>query len=171
MRGHLAALQHRQENAREARKKGRVIDPMAIATCNSTLLTAKELSQEIEPLKQSIKAVTMGRGTFADWVRLCSAYNVAMAIEHFGVVRGYKEALDELRLVLDAVGVRGGGDAKNWKSPALHSHEMKVLRMQAADYKFQLGQLSYGEYKQAYDRAVNKVRSGSGEVFEVGALQ
>ncbi len=172
MRANLAQIHQRNLIAQSIVKGGKhVVDPMAIATCHATLLTQKEVMNQIEPMKSSIKAMTMGKGSFADWVRLSSAYNVAMAIEHFGVVRGYSGALEDLKQVLDAIGLRAGGELNIWKSPTLYANEIKVLRMQASDYKFQISQLSYGEYTKAYDYAVRKVRSGQGEVFKVGELQ
>lgn len=171
MRGNLVDLQHRQAKAHETRNKGCIIDPMAIAICNSTLLTQKEIGDKIEPMRLGVKAMTMGKGSFANWVCLCSGLHVSMAIERFGVVTGYKEVLAELKDVLDAIGQRGGDDAASWKPPTLYAHEIKVLRLQCTDHKFQLSQLSYGEFIQAYDYAVNKCRSEGGEVFRIGELQ
>lgn len=172
MRGHIAQIHQRNLIAQHIIRSGEhVVDPMAIATCNATLMTRKEIESKIEPMRLSVKAMTMGKGTFTDWVRLCSAYNVAKSIEHFGVVRGYKNALTELKHVLDAIGQRAGEDACNWKYPTLYAHEIQVLRMQCSDHKFQLTQISYGEFIQAYDHAVNKCRSQGGEVFKLGELQ
>ncbi len=172
MRGHIAQIHQRNLIAQSIVKSGQhVVDPMAIAACHATLLTQKEIEDKILPMRNSVKAMTMGKGTFGDWVLLCSACNVAFSIEHFGVVRGYKEALEELEQALSAIGKRGGQDATSWKSPTLYAHEIKVLRMQCSDHKFQLSQLSYGEFIQAYDHAVRKCRSQGGEVFKRGELQ
>ncbi len=172
MRGHIAQIHQRNLIAQSIVKSGQhVVDPMAIATCNATRLTQQEIAKNIDPLKASVKAMTMGKGSFGDWVRMSTAYNVSMAIEQLRIVRGYKGVLQELKTVLDAIGVRAGGECAGWKSPTLYAEEIKVLRMQASDYKFQISQLSYGEYTQAYDLAVKKVRGGQGEVFSCEELQ
>lgn len=172
MRGHIAQIHQRNLIAQHLVRSGEhVVDPMTIATSNATLLTRKEIDGKIEPIRLSVKAMTMGKGTFNDWVRLCTAYNVALSIEHFGVVRGYKGVLSELKTVLSTIGDRAGEFAHKWKSPTLYAHEIQVLRMLCSDHKFQLSQISYGEFIQAYDHAVNKCRSQGGEVFKVGELQ
>jgi hypothetical protein len=172
MRHHVAKIHQRNIIAQQLVRSGEhVVDPMAIAICNSTCLTSIEIDDKIEPMRLGVKAMTLGKGSFANWVCLCSGLHVAMAIEHFGIVRGYKEALAELKEVLDAIGNRAGETAANWKPPTLYAHEIKVLRLQCSDHKFQLSQLSYGEFIQAYDYAVNKCRAEGGEVFKAGDLQ
>jgi hypothetical protein len=158
---HLAHRQMQRTHAMRGKRK----DTMAIVTCNATLMSPFEVSQHIQPLKQSLDAMRQGRATFEDYVRLSSSYHLAHGIEHFGVVRGLKELIDETRVVLDAIGHRGG-DQHNWKPPTLYASEIKRLQDHIAEHKFQLEKVSYGEYVQAYEYAVRKVEASKGEVFK-----
>lgn len=171
MRANLAQVHHRVRMAQRRVKDGQhAANPIAIAKCHATLFTSGEIAQKINPLAASIKAMSMGKGSFFDFVQISTAFHAAGGIEHFRVVKGFANELQDIERHLNAIGARGG-DADQWKPPTLYAEEIKATRLLATIYKFQLSNVSYGEYIKAYDYAVSKVRSDKGEVYKAGELQ
>lgn len=171
MRTNLAQVHHRLRMAQQRVKDGRhAANPIAIAKCYATLFTSGEIAQKINPLTASIKAMSTGKGSFLDFVRLSTAFHAASGIEHFRVVKGFAHELQGIERHLNSIGARGG-DVDQWKPATLYAEEIKAIRLLATIYKFQLNNISYGEYAKAYDYAVSRVRSDKGEVYKVGELQ
>lgn len=55
--------------------------------------------------------------------------------------------------------------------PTLWANELECLRELADLYKFQLSQLSYGEYRAARDLAVARVKSAKGQVVNTTGME
>ena len=141
-------------------------DPMTMARARAGLLTTAEVAQIMAASTAAADAMAKGRGTRLHWVALCSALNMAKAIEDGGVVRGLAGHLDNIEATLNTLANRAG-ERKNpptWKAPALHFDEMDDMRLLVDLYRHQLQQLSYMEYRTACDLAQARVRSSGGEV-------
>lgn len=138
----------------------------------ATRFTAAELQTTLQPLRDAAEAMATGRGTRTHWVSLCSALNVAMAIESGGVVRGIAGHLANIKATLKALGTRAGEDEHppTWRAPALRFDEMDDIRLLVDLHAHQLSHVSYGEYQTAYRLAVARVRQGKGEVVNEEGL-
>lgn len=140
---------------------------IAVARAGAGRLTAAEVTHIMSGCRAAAGAMAMGRGTRNDWVSLCSALNIARAIDDIGaVLRGLRGHLDDIEATLRALATRAGEDdhPPTWNAPALRFDEMDAVRLLAELFQTQLDQLSYAEYQDAYALAVARVRSGGGEV-------
>jgi hypothetical protein len=110
--------------------------------------------------------MAQGRGIRSDWVTLCSATNVAKAIESYGVVRGIAGHLDDIEAILLTLAERAGENKHppTWRAPALRFDEIDAIRLLVDLHRYQLQNVSHGEYHKACTLAVARVRSGGGEV-------
>lgn len=143
------------------------------ARLHATCLTAAELQTALHLPRMALKELSAGRGTREHWISLCSALNVAMAIESGGVVRGLSQHFNQIEQTLNAIGNRASSDTRlqGWTAPALWATEMDALRLLVDLHAHQLKHLSYGEYQAAYRLAVARVQSGGGEVVKAYALK
>lgn len=144
--------------------------PVNVAIRNTTKLTPPEIEHYIVPSRRAVEAFRVGKGTFKDWLRLCTLVNVGMAIEDGGVVKGLR---DELKVALDAleeIGARQDSPT-GWKPGALRASELEAIRMLVVAHDFQLRQISYGEHQEAYRLATARVKSDGGEVINLKNIQ
>jgi len=149
---------------------------------HSTIDTAREGASALTPAevahimanpRKAADALVAGRGTRQHWACLCTALNVARAIEHGGVVRGLAAHLDDIERALNAAGTRAGDTATppTWTAPALWATERDAVRLLVNLHTQQLRQLSYLEYQTAWRLAVARVQSAGGEVINTDALK
>lgn len=122
------------------------------------------------PSRRAVEAFRVGKGTFKDWLRLCTLVNVGMAIEDGGVVKGLRSDLKAALDALEEIGTRQDS-TKGWKSGALRATELEAIRMLVVAHEFQLRQVSYGEPQEAYRLATARVKCDGGEVINLKNIQ
>lgn len=146
-----------------------LLTPTTLLTAveGSSSLHQEEIERVIKPLQRAVDALRKRTATYDDWLRVASVVNIARAIERQGVVRGLAAELDRCRAEAQAIGDRTGDTDATWQSPTLYASEIAALQDLVRWHRFQLQQLSYGEYSKARDYAVAKVRSSGGQVFNV----
>lgn len=149
-----------------SRRRHISLTPMLVAANGASRLTPDEISQITGPLRKSANAFRRATGAYHDWLRLCTAHNVGKAIEDGGVVRGLQSILDEAHAALLHISWRMETPA-GWQPGALHAHEIRALVNLVEKHTFQLRQLSYREYQDAYRLAVGRVRSDGGECVDL----
>lgn len=176
---HAASLGSAPANLRIDTTNG--ITMLAIADCGvSTLDTAinqagllrpQDVEQIITPCANACAAILSGSGRRDHWVTLCSALNMALSIERQGVVRGMAGHLASIEATLLAIAARAGEDdtPPTWRPPQLSLDETDNMRLLVQLHQFQLEQLSYGEYRRAFEATVNRVRGGGGEAVNLPA--
>ena len=165
---HLASLN--QANAQRAARayavaKAGMAHAPIIAQVRASRLTGKELLHILTPMRHCVEQARKGCLTEQQWVVLSTAQNVSRAIEDQGVVRGFSLQLDASHDALQAIENRSTlRETRPWHSPTLRSEELAAVRELASLHAFQLKQLSYGEYQNAFALAVARVRSSGGQV-------
>lgn len=144
--------------------------PVDVAIRNATKLTQKEIDHYIVPSTRAVDAFRTGRGTFKDWLRLCTLVNVGQAIEDGGVVKGFRADLDTARAMLEEIGTRQDSPS-GWKPGALRAAELEAIRMLVVAHKFQLSNVSYAEHQEAYRLATARVKCDGGEAINLKNIQ
>ena len=154
--------------AAQAASRGRriALSPLLVAANGASRLTPAELRHITGPMTDAVRAFRRAAGTYADWLRLCTARNVGQAIEDGGVVRGLQEILDDAHTALLQISWRME-TANGWQPSALHAPEIRAIANLVEKHTFQLRQLSYTEYQTAYRLATSRVRSDGGECVKL----
>lgn len=140
-------------------------DGITIARMNNTRLTAAERQRIMGPCRAALDAMRQARATYSQWVVLCTACNVAMAIEDGGVIRGQREIIAESDRALAAIGARCGHTADAWTPCPCTGPEITALAYLLAAHSRQVSELTYGEYTRQFDLAVARVATDGGLVF------
>lgn len=145
--------------------------PLDVAMNNATKLRSQDVEQIITPYANACAAIVSGSGRRDHWATLCSSLNMALSIERQGVVRGMAGHLASIEAALLAIAARAGEDdtPPTWQPPQLSLDETDNVRLLVQLHKFQLEQLSYGEYRRAFEATVNRVRGGGGEAVNLPA--
>lgn len=135
--------------------------PLSMATDMAALLTRAEVDYAMRHAESAAPALCMGHGTQAQYEVLCSAAVLAQAIDALGVVSGLRDHLSQISETLEAIATRTGATntPPTWRSPALRSAEMDDVRLLVKLLRYQLTQLSYGEYQKATRRVAGWLRS------------
>ena len=123
------------------------------------------------PLGAAADRMRRGQASDNDWAVLTGSLLMAQSIEKQGVVRGLAGHLDGVDRALVAIEARATR-AGPWRSPTLHFHELDAVHLLLDLHEFQLEQLSYGEFRRAYEATEARVRSSGGQLVrpsEVGA--
>lgn len=150
-----------------------VLTPLAIARGQASCLTQAELDTALSGAREACRLLALGRGTQAHWISLCSALNVARAIEDGGAVRGLTEHLDSIERAINAISRRAckSEQLDTWTPPALWAAEIDAIRLLVTLYTHQLKHLSYAEYQAAWRLATARVQSARGQVLNRQALK
>lgn len=144
---------------------------LGIASVNVALMSAADIAKKIGHGQRAIEAFRTGHGTYAHWLRLCTHANVGLAIEHIGVVKGLKDELMEGFAALQSISGRMETAPGVWTPSALRATELAAIRSLVRWHEFQLSQISYREYADAYNRAAGRVTSAGGEIVDMRALE
>lgn len=167
-----ATQQRRKHHSRPARVMAPGSNPVAFALRQATGLTAAELAGLIDPLREALAAFEQGHGTQLLWSRLCTAHHVGAAVERRGKIRGTPGVVQGLEqvyaaayAVLDQIS-RLAEASQPWHCPALTQEALQALGDLVRVYAFALSQLSYGEYEDAFRRAVIAVVQAGGRVID-----
>ena len=137
-------------------------NPFVIARNQATLLTSEERAKVMTPLGAAADRMRRGQASDNDWAVLTGSLLMAQSIEKQGVVRGLAGHLDGVDRALVAIEARA----------TRHFHELDAIHLLLDLHEFQLEQLSYGEFRRAYEATEARVRSSGGQLVrpsEVGA--
>jgi hypothetical protein len=133
----------------------------------TTRLTPAEIQRILQPCHKALQAMRTAAASYNQWVVLCTAGHVALAIEDGGVITGQREIIDLANTVLDHIGQRCNLTADRWTPAACYSHELNALADLVAAHSRQVHELTYGEYTRAADKAVARVATDGGQVFRM----
>lgn len=140
-------------------------DGITIARMHNTRLTKAEIQRIMVPCRAAVAALRQAQGNYNQWVALCTACHVAMAIEDSGVITGQREIITDAEHALDAIGNRCGGTAAAWKPRACTGPELTALADLVTAHSRQVHELTYGEYTRQFNLAVARVATEGGLVF------
>ena len=129
-----------------------------------------ELQDHLNRYRAAFEQAKKGELTEPNWIKLCTVLNLARAIEKLGVITGFDEHHKEVEAVLQAISDRAENyGTRQWQPPTIDEAESRTLSNMILNYTFQLRQISVGEYKTAFLRATNYVRSNGGTVVPLRA--
>ena len=141
-------------------------DGITITRMHNTRLPAAEVLRIMGPCKAALAALRSATATYNQWVVLCTACHVAMAIEDGGIITGQREIITEAEQALDAIGTRCGLTAAAWTPRACTGPELTALADLVPAHSRQVVELTYGEYTRQCDLAVARVATDGGLVFK-----
>lgn len=148
-----------------------VHNPFLVARNHATRLTAAERATVMTPLRAAADRMRRGQASDDDWAVLTGSLLMAQSIERQGVVRGLAEhlaSIDRALVAIEACATQAGP----WRAPTLYFHELDAVQLLLDLHGFQLSELSYGEFRRAFDATEARVRSSGGQLVrpsEVGA--
>lgn len=144
-----------------------------VAVGKATRLSEKELDTALAGPSDAARMLTLGRGNQEHWITLCTALNVAKAIESGGTVRGLTEHLVHIERALNSISRRACKNEQldSWSAPALYATEIDAVHLLVTLYKYQLKQLAYAEYQAAWRLATARVQSSQGQVYHRQQLE
>jgi hypothetical protein len=131
----------------------------------NTRLSPLEIERIILPCKQALQAMREARATHDQWVVLCTARHVGIAIEDGGVIRGQRFLFDEAEAALEQIGDRCVHSVEGWKPCACFGRELSALADMVNAHSRQVHELTYGEYTRAADLALSRVETNGGQVY------
>lgn len=140
-----------------------VHNPFLVARNHATRLTAAERATVMTPLRAAADRMRRGQASDDDWAVLTGSLLMAQSIERQGVVRGLAEHLASIDRALVAIEARAT-QAGPWRAPTLHFHELDAVQLLLDLHGFQLSELSYGEFRRAFDATEARVRSSGGQL-------
>lgn len=155
---------------RKYRPKPVALDTLALASRRAAKVPPAEIEAVMEPIAQSFQAMRQGVGGEDAWSILAGSVELALSIEHKGVVRGLQGHLKAAEAALAAIRQRAMS-AGSWKPTPLYFQEIGALDEFTWLHKAQLESLSGGEWLAAHNRAAGIVSSARGTVLDVRVLQ
>ncbi|MCL1962228.1 MAG: hypothetical protein FWG56_10790 [Desulfovibrionaceae bacterium] len=139
---------------------------LEMALKNATVLTPDELADILVPLRAAFDRLRQVQASEVDWCVLAGCLGMAQNIERQGVVRGLREHLAAADRALCAVEARAS-DSGHWRAPALRFNELDAIGTFVDLHEFQLRQLSYAEFRRAYQTTEGQARSRGAEVIKL----
>ena len=143
-------------------------DGITIARVLNTRLSESEVQRIMGMCKAALQAMREARATYHDWVTLCTARHVGIAIEDGGIIRGQRFLFDLGEAALDSIGDRCGTTLDTWTPRPCTGPELSALADMLAAHSRQVRELTYSEYTRAADLAVSRVETDGGQVFRAG---
>lgn len=141
------------------------LNPIRLAINTATRLTDAEIAGVMQSIESGAEAMRTGTATAANWLNLVTAAQVAICIEEQGIVRGLSEPLHGADRILAAIEARATAATGRWRAPTLYPAELRAIRELVRLHRFQIQQLSAGEFQAAVRRAINLQRSRGGRVL------
>jgi hypothetical protein len=141
-------------------------DGITIARMHNTRLTPPEVERIMGLCRTALAALRQAQGTYTQWVVLCTACHVAMAIEDGGIITGQRDIISDAEQALDAIGARCGLTAAAWTPRPCTGPELTALADLVPAHSRQVRELTYGEYTRQCDLAVARVATDGGQVFK-----
>jgi hypothetical protein len=154
---------------RRYRPKTIAANPVALAIRRASKIPADEIAEAMAPIHDSFRAMREGVATEDHWCVLAGSVELALSIEHQGVIKGLQGHLQAAEASLAAI-QRRAMDAGTWKSTALYFQEISALDDFTWLHKVQLEQLSEREFRAALERATAVVLQAGGRVVDVDDL-
>lgn len=142
--------------------------PFTIATNQATRLTAAELAQVIAPLRTAASHLRQGTASEDHFATVVGSLHMAQSIEQQGVVRGLAGHLAGIDAALTRIGHRAN-EGGTWAPPTLYFHEIEAIALLLDLHEFQIQQLSFREYRRAFDLTAAHVRAAGLPLHLVGA--
>ena len=162
---HLQHMRLQQAARAFAMREGGFNNAIADAQSRASKLLHRELKAITEPMRHAVNQARKGLLVERQWLVLCSALNVGQAIEAGGVVRGLIPQLDAAHDALQAINDRAtANETRPWKQPTLYAAEIDAINTLVTVHIYQLKQVSYGEYQEAWRLATARVKSAGGRV-------
>jgi hypothetical protein len=154
------------------RYRPRVIaaNPVDVALRRARKIPPDEIAIVMDPILASFAGMRQGVGTEDQWCILAGSVELALSIEHQGVVRGLQGHLKAAEAALAAIKARAM-ERGSWKPTALYFQEISALDDFTWLHKAQLQELSEGEWRRAHDRALAIVQAARGRVVDIRELQ
>ena len=143
-------------------------DALRLVKLQATKLTEAEVQETIEPARMCAERLREGVATEEQHTVLYTSLQIAIAIEHSGIVRGLHEHLDAARQAMDAVRTRALASGA-WRPTALYHHELAAIRDAVEFHEFQLRQVSAGELTAIATKLIARTRSTGGKVARTTA--
>lgn len=144
-------------------------DTVALAMRRAGKIPPAEIAQVMGPIEASFTALREGVATEDHWAVMAGSVELALAIEHKGVIRGLQGHLHAAELSLQAIYRRAMASGQ-WQATALYFQELDALRDFTWLHRTQLATLSEGEWRAAHQRAEGLVRQARGRVVDVREL-
>jgi hypothetical protein len=155
---------------RKYRPRTVAANPVALAIRRAGKIPAAEISEVMAPILASFRAMREGVATEDQWCVLAGSVELALSIEHQGVIRGLQGHLRAAESALAGIQKRAM-NAGAWRPTALYFQEIAALDEFTWLHKVQLEQLSEGEFHRAYERAKAVVLSAGGRAVDIRELQ
>lgn len=142
------------------------VNPIELAILRAAALTPAEVEITMQPIAPALQALREGRASHDDWDNLQGMTTAALAIEAKGIVKGLRSVMqaahDALANIYDRSQLHDG-----WRPTALYAPELAAITEAVRLHRWQLAQLSGGEYHAAIRRAVGQVQQQGGKVIHV----
>ena len=145
------------------------VNTLATVTSRVALVDKDDQASVTQPIDQAFTAMRQAVGSEQDWAYLCSAINVAQAIEKQGVVKGLCGHFHLAELALEAIKKRAADQPSHqgqWHPVELYIDEIDAIKDGITLHKFQLKNLSTGEVIKALNYAQAEIRSSGGKVID-----
>lgn len=145
-------------------------NPIALALHRASRIPPAEIAEVMAPIAASFTALRQGVGSEDQWSVLAGSVELALSIEHKGVVKGLQGHMKQAEAALQAICQRAmhGG---TWSRTALYWQEIEALDTFVWLHHEQLKTLSGGEWRQAHDHAMANVRTDGGRVLDINQLR
>lgn len=144
-------------------------NPIKLAMRRASRIPADEIATVMAPIAEGFRALREGIGSESNWMILAGSVELALAIERQGVVRGLTGHLTGAEAALAGIKCRAM-DRGTWKPTPLYWQEIEALSTFVDVHRFQLEQLSEGEWRQAHAQAESVVRSAGGQAVDIREL-
>lgn len=145
-------------------------NPINLAIRRASKIPADEIAAAMAPLLASFTAMREGVGSEQQWQMLAGSVELALSIEQQGVVRGLRGHLTAAEGALAGIKHRAI-ESGSWRPTPLYWQEIEALDTFVWLHQRQLENLSEGEWRRAYDRAVGVVLSAGGQAVDVRELK
>lgn len=145
-------------------------NPIKLAMRRASRIPAHEISVVMAPVQEAFTAMREGIGAESNWMVLAGSVELALSIERQGVVRGVIGHLTAAEAALAGIKHRAM-ERGSWRSTPLYWQEIEALDTFTTIHRYQLENLSEGEWRRAHARAAAVVRSAGGQVVDIRELQ
>ena len=122
------------------------LNPLTVAINAATLLTERERTEILQPIREALDALRRGVCTPLQMVHLGVCCQMAMTIEKQGIVRGLRQQISEADQALYNIDQRAHSTGR-WVPPTCYGHELVTISSLVEFYGFQISQLSAKEFR------------------------
>ena len=143
-------------------------NPFAVARNQATRLTGAELDEVMVPIRAAATRMRQGLATHDDHAVLDGSLRMAQSIEQQGIVRGLAGHFADIERTLAAIGARATAASGRWQSPTLHFQELEAIQLLLDLHHYQIKQLSFAEFRRAYDLTVAHIRTARTPLVQLG---